>query len=110
SRFFFSSRRRHTRCYRDWSSDVCSSDLPPPAAPPVAQPGEFTRMFHSPGAPSAPPPAPPQNPQRYGSGGGATQAFSVPAAPPAQIGRASCRESVKDATGREAIDRRQESM
>src|SRR6266852_7265191 len=26
--FFFSSRRRHTRCYRDWSSDVCSSDLP----------------------------------------------------------------------------------
>src|SRR5438128_10189546 len=25
--FFFSSRRRHTRCYRDWSSDVCSSDL-----------------------------------------------------------------------------------
>src|SRR6266498_4203633 len=26
--FFFSSRRRHTRCGRDWSSDVCSSDLP----------------------------------------------------------------------------------
>src|SRR5687768_18612858 len=25
--FFFSSRRRHTRCRRDWSSDVCSSDL-----------------------------------------------------------------------------------
>src|SRR5207245_3674460 len=25
--FFFSSGRRHTRCYRDWSSDVCSSDL-----------------------------------------------------------------------------------
>src|SRR2546422_4561172 len=25
---FFSSRRRHTRCSRDWSSDVCSSDLP----------------------------------------------------------------------------------
>src|SRR3712207_7809378 len=33
--FFFSSRRRHTRYWRDWSSDVCSSDLgvddPPPA-------------------------------------------------------------------------------
>src|ERR1039458_10366335 len=31
--FFFSSRRRHTRCLSDWSSDVCSSDLhawPPP--------------------------------------------------------------------------------
>src|SRR5215471_15529330 len=26
-RFFFSSRRRHTRSLRDWSSDVCSSDL-----------------------------------------------------------------------------------
>src|SRR2546429_1994926 len=31
--FFFSSRRRHTRCSRDWSSDVCSSDL-------VRPPGE----------------------------------------------------------------------
>src|SRR5690606_41082254 len=30
--FFFSSRRRHTRFSRDWSSDVCSSDL---AAPPA---------------------------------------------------------------------------
>src|SRR5687768_18057214 len=28
--FFFSSRRRHTRCSRDWSSDVCSSDLVAP--------------------------------------------------------------------------------
>src|SRR3712207_8407190 len=25
--YFFSSRRRHTRYWRDWSSDVCSSDL-----------------------------------------------------------------------------------
>src|SRR2546429_2771794 len=39
--FFFSSRRRHTRCSRDWSSDVCSSDLPschwlqPVAGPPA---------------------------------------------------------------------------
>src|SRR6266576_4571386 len=36
---FFSSRRRHTSSLRDWSSDVCSSDLPPaagglPAPPP----------------------------------------------------------------------------
>src|SRR2546426_6851287 len=28
SNFFFSSRRRHTRLQGDWSSDVCSSDLP----------------------------------------------------------------------------------
>src|SRR3989442_305323 len=34
--FFFSSRRRHTRCGRDWSSDVCSSDLSPA--------GCFTKM------------------------------------------------------------------
>src|SRR5258705_5816748 len=27
SLYFFSSRRRHTRCLSDWSSDVCSSDL-----------------------------------------------------------------------------------
>src|SRR5207253_5593837 len=31
--FFFSSRRRHTRWPRDWSSDVCSSDLS--VAPPL---------------------------------------------------------------------------
>src|SRR5215472_14016014 len=29
--FFFSSRRRHTRCLSDWSSDVCSSDLGTPS-------------------------------------------------------------------------------
>src|SRR6266849_4321317 len=40
--FFFSSRRRHTSSTRDWSSDVCSSDLPTrhylPPAPPPAEP------------------------------------------------------------------------
>src|SRR5438445_13475425 len=30
--FFFSSRRRHTRYWRDWSSDVCSSDLDTPGS------------------------------------------------------------------------------
>src|SRR5438552_4981135 len=54
---FFSSRRRHTSCSGDWSSDVCSSDLDgfqgssaaataaPPAAPPAQRPstgGETT--------------------------------------------------------------------
>src|SRR5207248_5501939 len=37
--FFFSSRRRHTRSYGDWSSDVCSSDLPD-----ALTPGEFERV------------------------------------------------------------------
>src|SRR5471030_3350420 len=40
--FFFSSRRRHTRCLSDWSSDVCSSDLRPaprvaPSPPPAGR-------------------------------------------------------------------------
>src|SRR5204862_1082266 len=35
--FFFSSRRRHTRSLRDWSSDVCSSDLLAVAIPPAAE-------------------------------------------------------------------------
>src|SRR5690606_39377969 len=34
--FFFSSRRRHTRFSRDWSSDVCSSDLLEPQIPVAA--------------------------------------------------------------------------
>src|SRR5207245_3014898 len=54
--FFFSSRRRHTRCYRDWSSDVCSSDL---AAAPIGEvaPGGIRgrlRLRAAEGLPSAP--------------------------------------------------------
>src|ERR1039458_10413348 len=37
---FFSSRRRHTRCLSDWSSDVCSSDLWPVHA------GRLVRVRH----------------------------------------------------------------
>src|SRR2546429_2430820 len=49
--FFFSSRRRHTRCSRDWSSDVCSSDLHAQLADDVGAPvvggvvGVFQRLF-----------------------------------------------------------------
>src|SRR6266496_1773275 len=41
--FFFSSRRRHTRSLRDWSSDVCSSDL---AA--TARNGTMTKKYSAP--------------------------------------------------------------
>src|SRR3712207_8116242 len=49
---FFSSRRRHTRYWRDWSSDVCSSDLPDAAldevpgdaAPDAVADGEHERV------------------------------------------------------------------
>src|SRR2546430_6859238 len=36
--FFFSSRRRHTRFDCDWSSDVCSSDLPRAEGPHIVSP------------------------------------------------------------------------
>src|SRR5437660_8343261 len=47
--FFFSSRRRHTRWPRDWSSDVCSSDLTTSqvaamAAAPVAKESMASRL------------------------------------------------------------------
>src|SRR2546429_7427732 len=41
--FFFSSRRRHTRCSRDWSSDVCSSDLFEHADGETTKPSEIFR-------------------------------------------------------------------
>src|SRR5205814_5211787 len=43
--FFFSSRRRHTSCLSDWSSDVCSSDLPCFASP--RSPERFTPIIQS---------------------------------------------------------------
>src|SRR5690606_40021593 len=57
--FFFSSRRRHTRFSRDWSSDVCSSDL-------LRRPSGSARILKRPR--SWPPPAlflcPPVDPAR----------------------------------------------
>src|SRR5438128_5421257 len=44
--FFFSSRRRHTRCYRDWSSDVRSSDLPQRRHGPQAVLAPFVEVHH----------------------------------------------------------------
>src|SRR5205814_6163370 len=68
--FFFSSRRRHTRCLSDWSSDVCSSDLAD-----VAE-GRLPRPRGLAGGPQRHPRADPR------ARGGR------------QIGRASCRERV----------------
>src|SRR5699024_11838867 len=44
--FFFSSRSRHTRSKRDWSSDVCSSDLPIGGTPQELSTGVTTRGAH----------------------------------------------------------------
>src|SRR5690606_40620228 len=43
--FFFSSRRRHTRFSRDWSSDVCSSDLFSKSSIVFIFNSEFSRIF-----------------------------------------------------------------
>src|SRR5947199_452637 len=43
--FFFSSRRRHTRCLSDWSSDVCSSDLPTSEVPEGKITRELSRRY-----------------------------------------------------------------
>src|SRR6266498_5915995 len=45
--FFFSSRRRHTRCGRDWSSDVCSSDLVGMGGWHGEHPDDGTEGFHA---------------------------------------------------------------
>src|SRR5205809_3622738 len=83
--FFFSSRRRHTRCSRDWSSDVCSSDLARrPAAP--------ARLHH----PAARQHYEGARGQRGAERRGQRRSAGGPAGhrePPArEIGRASCRE------------------
>src|SRR5436305_11635482 len=44
--FFFSSRRRHTRCGRDWSSDVCSSDLESISVTPEKQAARLSAPLH----------------------------------------------------------------
>src|SRR2546426_5953954 len=51
--FFFSSRRRHTRLQGDWSSDVCSSDLPGRADRPGAPEDDPARHPGGPGPPRA---------------------------------------------------------
>src|SRR5262249_56320928 len=77
-RFFFSSRRRHTRLVSDWSSDVCSSDLlDAQRAVPAAQPGiALAAAFEPEEVRQHLPEAPP----------------GVAELGPQEIGRASCRE------------------
>src|SRR3989440_2109304 len=84
--FFFSSRRRHTRSDRDWSSDVCSSDLDPGGEDGLGarrRPADVTAGFegHDQGATAR---AVACGAQRLDLGVGTT----------GQIGRASCRERV----------------
>src|SRR5437867_10001496 len=87
--FFFSSRRRHTRSYGDWSSDVCSSDLAgllsglQRLARPPGGPWRFQPLFATESALAA----------------AASGSFSPRHTPAQQIGRASCRERVEIPAG-----------
>src|SRR6266480_4581314 len=52
SLFFFSSRRRHTRLTCDWSSDVCSSDLPRGRGSPAVDRGPGVERGRVPATPA----------------------------------------------------------
>src|SRR5205814_4434209 len=106
--FFFSSRRRHTRCLSDWSSDVCSSDLSwvsehssTSGGSGRATHGTFSTSLTAPRRPAA---------------ASSLVAQAIPPAPrslkpagiPREIGRASCRERVKDWGGDGAVKENKE--
>src|SRR5699024_11916913 len=87
--FFFSSRRRHTRSKRDWSSDVCSSDLPFAGRRPGLDDQVVSRAAEAIAGANRP---------LVIAGGGARRAhaevkrFVELIDSPLEIGRASCRE------------------
>src|SRR5690625_6966672 len=80
--FFFSSRRRHTSWPRDWSSDVCSSDL---AIPGLGETAAVSIVE-----------------QRKGKEYLSIEEFSADC-PKVKIGRASCREREKNAAMHETF-------
>src|SRR5437899_13098205 len=96
--FFFSSRRRHTRCLSDWSSDVCSSDLGRPcgsACEPFVPVHNIT----------------PRNitcPSWMGTSSRLNQPSPSWYVTTAKIGRASCRERVYTAAGGGSVKKRTE--
>src|SRR5947209_19780670 len=80
--FFFSSRRRHTRYWRDWSSDVCSSDLDIGALTFSAGGANIAGTISVPASTSF-------------SLGGAFTADAASSITGAEIGRASCRKECR---------------
>src|SRR5690349_24405510 len=84
--FFFSSRRRHTRSLRDWSSDVCSSDLLSTCGERIACVAARTKELREHGAAFL---------REH-----ARAHLGAVIEPRVQIGRASCRERVTIGGGR----------
>src|SRR5206468_6674302 len=102
--FFFSSRRRHTRSDRDWSSDVCSSDL-------SFWSGRIVNFISFCASPSSCGPCLERPRPSWGSHASCQK--SRPNQPRTsglclleQIGRASCRERVKNSEGAVGIKKR----
>src|SRR5690606_40254867 len=106
--FFFSSRRRHTRFSRDWSSDVCSSDLLSRLRPPLRK--ASTRKVAAPGVAvreESAEPAGGHHPHRPLLRQPVAQDRTVQQDPcMLEIGRASCRERVQIAVGGGAVTRK----
>src|SRR5206468_8941679 len=93
---FFSSRRRHTRSDRDWSSDVCSSDLVSDASGASAFPPVGTVNFSTSGGGSfAPSSCTLSSSIGNSSTCSVTYNTSAGGSQTIKIGRASCRERVE---------------
>src|SRR2546422_8809273 len=99
--FFFSSRRRHTRCSRDWSSDVCSSDLKRQDSPVV-----FEQCDRLPGRVERQAPAPFRARDPVGFLRVDERVFEQAELELRQIGRASCRGKSVDLGGRRIIKKK----
>src|SRR5690349_25061089 len=87
--FFFSSRRRHTRSLRDWSSDVCSSDLHAPSPAMVVASAALLIAFTGTSIAAV------QATLPRNSVGTAQLKNNAVTAAKIEIGRASCRERVE---------------
>src|SRR5207245_5847679 len=93
--FFFASRRRHTRCYRDWSSDVCSSDLVSSVTSTASGSGPAKALDVPATSESSTSWRPASRSRRGG----------LPGASSREIGRASCRERGGSEGGTGTIER-----
>src|SRR5699024_11988798 len=98
--FFFSSRRRHTRSKRDWSSDVCSSDLTTMTINRILFTGALIAGAFLISACQA------QTPGSDASADSASMTKEMTVYHD-QIGRASCRERVEIAVGAGALKKKQ---
>src|SRR5690606_40005072 len=104
SLFLFSSRRRHTRFSRDWSSDVCSSDLKLCAYRNVLGDADLERArpFHDLLLQA--------NPEQLVWGSDWPHLRVTPAPDAGQIGRASCREGAWMSGGAAHLNKQRQNV